>query len=150
MTQPFRMQPALPVDHMKTYAISAPPQTHTRVATCEEVECEHQARGWTTTVDVSTELGQRQAKYIESKAGRQYTADYGPDLVTFTFAAGQQCFAVHRVPLDRVPLLIVRDGDWRARVQGQNRRKRLHVKPEDWVDDFKEHQGKINDQIQKG
>jgi hypothetical protein len=51
------------------------------------------------------------------------------------------------VPLERQPLLIVRDGDWRGNPTG---RRRLHTKPEHWVEDFKEHQGKINDAIERG
>lgn len=149
MSQPFRLPPAMPVQAYKTYSFTSPKQTHTRRATCAEVECQHHLRGWVTRVDVSTELGQRQAKYIRDHAGRAHTVDRsGPDsIIAFTFPAGQECFTEHRVPLWREPIFVVRDGDWRGNPTG---RKRRHANGTQWVEDFGEHQLRIKDQIEKG
>lgn len=147
MAQPFRIEPAMPVSAYKTYAISAPVQTHTRPATCAESDCVAWRNGWVTTVDVSTELGARQAKYITSASGRKYTMTEESGFARFEFLAGQKCFWEHRVPLDREPLLIVRDGDWRGNPTG---RRRLHAKPADWVEDFQEHQGNLDNQLRRG
>jgi len=149
--QPFRITPGLPVQAFKTYALSAPLSTHYRPARCEEVNCPNYAAGWRTVVDVSTDLGQRQAKYITGASGRKFTTNGVPDstdmLVTFTFPPGQQCFASHTVPLEREPIYVVRDGDWRGNPTG---RRRQHVRAADWVDDFASHQAELIKEIEKG
>lgn len=129
------------MDH-KTYAISSPIQTHTRPATCAEVDCQHYLSGWVTHVDVSTELGQRQAKYIANDSGRRFQettglGDIGAGRREFMFPPGQKCFQEHRVSLEREPLFVVRD-------LGQ---RRVHARGEDWVDDFRSHMDKINQQL---
>lgn len=140
--QPFRILPAAPPDAFKTYAVSSPVATHTRVATCREVECQHYLAGWVTTVDLGTDLGKRQAGYIAAKSGRAFTREGVPGtmLMRFTFPPGQKCFSEHRVPLDRPALYVVRGGDWRGNPRGDTR---LFKRAEDWVDDFAEHQSKI-------
>jgi hypothetical protein len=142
----FRLDPALPVGAYKTYDLSAPLATHFRKATCQEVECRAYAHGWVTNVDTSTPLGAKQANYIRLHSGRQFKASQLGGLVAFTFPAEQQCFAQHRVPLERTPLLVVRGGDWRANL-GLIRR---HTRPADWVDDFAENQQSIVDARQRG
>lgn len=149
MSQPFRLEPKMAVQAYKTYAIRSPLATHTRPATCREVECGNHLRGWVTRVDVSTDLGQQQAKYIRDHAGRAYTIDRSGSgsVIAFTFAAGQECFAQHRVSLDRPEIFVVRDGDWRGNPTGNKRR---HARPEHWVEDFSEHQHKLAREIEKG
>lgn len=167
MTGPqlFRIRPKLSIDAYKTYELRAPVATHFRVGRCEEVEavcsqtnevgepscfeshCPQHAHGWRTLVDVSTELGRRQAAYIGKSSDRHYALAVDGDLHTYTFPAGQQCFATHQVPLGRDPILIVRDGDWRGNPTG---RTRTHVRPADWTEDFAEHQQELADEIAKG
>jgi len=151
MPEPFRIAPKMPPSAYKTYALRMPPATHFRKATCQEVDCRAYVNGWVTHIDVSTELGQRQARYIVDKSGRTYTTNGTPDStdtrVTFTFPPGQQCFADHQVPLEREPFYIVRDGDWRGNPTG---RKMRHANAQDWIDDFGEHQQNIAESKERG
>lgn len=142
----FRITPKMPVQAYKTYSLRSPRATHTRKATCAEVNCQHQREGWVTRVDVGTELGARQANYIRLHSGRHFSVAEAGTLVTFTFTAGQTCFAEHRVPIDRPAFYVVRGGDWRANT-GLIRR---HLRGEDWVDDFATHQDKLATEINKG
>jgi hypothetical protein len=144
MAQPFRIEPALPVHAYKTYAISAPIQTHMRPATCAEVECAAWAHGWSTTVDVGTDLGVRQAGYIVGSSGRKFNSAQAGGMLTFTFPSGQRCFREHHVPLEREPIFIVRGGDHRGNPGGE---RRVHSSGADWAEDFAEHQSKINQQM---
>lgn len=145
-----RLQPRLPAHAMKTYEISAPLETHWRVASCKEVECDAYAHGWMTTIDTSTPLGAKQANYIRLHSGRRYTANpvtLGSAVYRFVFPPGQQCFREHRVRLDRQELYVVRGGDWRGNPRREGRR---HTRPEFWVEDFAEHQSRIAAEVQKG
>lgn len=148
---PFRFDPALPASARKTYAIKAPKSTHTRPADCAEVECKAYLNGWQTTCDEATELGGWQANYIRKESGRGFTEERDARGVTvFTFKAGQRCFASdgHRVSIDRPALFVVRDGDWRGNPRGT--RPYVHTSPDDWVDDFANHQQAIADRLQEG
>lgn len=144
----FRIDPKLGPENFKTYQISAPAQTHFRRATCQEVECERYAKGFRSVIDVSTELGQQQAAYIEKLSGRTFTRAETGTIITYTFAAEQQCFTAHKVPLEREPFFIVRDGDYRGNPRGTAAVK--HTRPEFWVEDFAEHQDGIARAHQKG
>lgn len=152
MTQPFRFPPVLPVTAVKTYAVSAPAEGDWwRKATCAEVDCEHHLNGWLTKVDESTDLGKQQAWYIRNKSGRRFTEDRNrePGLTLFVFEAGQACFAAdkHRLRTGRPELFVVRDGDWRGNPTGN---RRVHQRPEDWVDEFANHQQQLADQTKRG
>ena len=142
-----RVTPAMPARLMQSYELRAPITTHRRSATCAEVECAGWARGWQSVIDVSTVLGQQQARYIRMHSGRAFTASGLGDLITFVFAPGQQCFDRHTTTLEREPFLIVRGGDWRGNPTGFTR---THVRLTDWVDDFATHQLQIAEQIEKG
>lgn len=146
-----RIQPQGRTQDYKTYQVVAPKETHYRPATCQEVGCPPNERGWETVVDTSTELGQRQNAYLASGVhGRTCTQQRrGPNLVAYVFPAGQRCFRAeeHRVPLEREPLYVVRGGDWRGNPSGE---RRVHTRPQDWVEDFAEHQGRLADQIKEG
>ena len=134
-----RIDPVGPVQAYKTYEIASPISTHYRDGTCEEADCDGYLYGWQTGVDEATDLGQRQAHYIRKLSGRRYVerrTEIG--LTAFTFDAGQQCFATHKVPLERPEFYVVRDGDWR-----QLGRPQLHSGPDAWVNDFAEHQDRI-------
>jgi len=139
-----RIEPNGPPGAYKTYQIAAPVSTHYRTGTCDEAGCLAQRHGWQTTVDESTDLGQRQAHYIRRLSGRRYVerrTEAG--LTAFTFEAGQTCFAEHKIPLDREEFYAVRDGDWRH-LGGP----RLHTSPDAWVDDFGEHQDRLKRAIE--
>ena len=128
-----RVTPALPVGAMKTYSATMPLASHWRDGSCAEVDCQAHLNGWLTAVDESSDLGQRQAHYIRRHAGRRYREQHAPDGRTeFTFEAGQQCFARHKVPLERPALFLVRPGDWRG-TTGPTRR---HQRGADWVEDM--------------
>lgn len=129
----FRLPPKMESHRYDTYGVVNPRSTHTREATCQEMtstctaivgyegkgdvtapifcperHCGPHNHGWKTLVDVGTELGQRQARYIIDHSGRKWTAKQEGNAVTFTFPAGQKCFTEHRLPLDRPPLFTLK------------------------------------------
>lgn len=145
----FRLDPAGPAYAYKTYELDAPLSTHYRPASCAQVECPQQAGGWRTPVDESTELGQRQAHYIRRVSGRHFTEHRDEaGLTVFTFDPGQTCFAQHQVPLEREPVFLVVDGDWRGNPYGT--RPYRHRNAGDWIEDFGGHQQDIADRIERG
>ncbi len=135
----FRIQPKMPAHAYTTYQIAAPVSTHFRAGTCDEAGCLAHRHGWATTVDESTTLGQGQAHYVRKESGRRFVESRTGGLTTFTFEAGQKCFATHQVPLERPELYIVRGGDWRGNPRGEVTRHR----PDTWVEAFAEHQDQI-------
>lgn len=148
--QPHRFEPALAPEHRKTYAIRQPKDTHWRAASCAEVECAHYLNGWRTLVDEATDLGQQQAHYIRYEQRRGYTECREAGLTVFDFEPGQPCFQAdtHQVPLGKPALYVVRDGDWRGNPRGT--RPYVHSRPDDWLDDFQNHQISIAERIQRG
>lgn len=142
----FRIEPKLSPSEMKTYALSTPLITHFRKATCKEVECKGWRNGWESFIDESTVLGQTQAGYIRHQSGRRFTESKNEHGITaFKFPAGQTCFREHKEPLERPPLLLVRNGDWRA-----SSVSRVHSRVDDWVDDFRTHTEGINKLLERG
>lgn len=139
-----RPTPALGPEFFTTYEVSRPTSTHFRKATCVEVDCPNRERGWRSTIDVSTQLGQGQARYIRLHSGRHFTTTAAGTLVMFDFAPGQECFSQHRVPLDREPAFRKLDGDWR-RYGGAR-----ELRAKDWLEDFGEHQLLLAEQRQRG
>lgn len=144
----FRAPQKIGPENYKTYQLLAPANTHMRPATCSEVECSNYARGFKVVCDTSTNLGAAQAKYIVEKSGRRYSVVTRDTLIEFTFLAGQQCFAQHRLPNGREPLFIVRGGDHRGNPRGIPVSR--HASADDWVDDFANHQIKIEERFKKG
>lgn len=143
-----RILPAGRPQDYKTYTVSSPISTHTRPARCEEVECDAHANGWVSSIDVSTDLGQRQAVYIRLHSGRHVSSiEETGTIVKFTFPAGQQCFADHRVSLERPALYLVRGGDWRGNPLNVPTTQRT---ASEWVDDFATHQQRVADAVKKG
>ncbi|HUM06357.1 MAG TPA: hypothetical protein VLT90_12910 [Terriglobales bacterium] len=144
----FRPDPLAGVGAYKTYGLVRPLATHWRRATCEEVECSAFLHGWITRVP----RGSEQAQYVLSKAhGRTFTETAGLDSTEheFLFGPGQTCFgsADHKVPIEREPIYIVRDGDWRGNPTGW---RREHKNGDDWVEDFGEHQDVLAARINRG
>lgn len=134
----------LPPGAYQTFQIASPPDTQVRTA-CEQVNCEARRYGWESVIDESTNLGTQQAAYIRNDSGRTFTElKRGDGLTVFRFESGQRCFAEHST---RPEIYAVRDGDWRGNPTG---RHRTHARPQDWVEDFGEHQLKLVDQQKKG
>lgn len=140
----FRLPPQLAAEQMKTYAVVRQRNVHDRPAACAEVECSGFRNGWRTIVPA----GSVQDQYIRARSGRSFTTQPQPgSLVAFTFAPGQNCFSEHRLPVERMPLFVVKGGDWR----GNPRQVRPIAKTaEAWVEDFAGHQQNIHDLREKG
>lgn len=153
----------LPPWAVKTYQINRPRDTHTRPATCEEASCAARANGWVTVADERTEAGRAiawQVRRLARPVGkilspavaarvRRYVETIGPDGTTrFTFGAGQECFAAHRVPVERPPLYIVREGDYRGNPRGGT--PFVHTSGASWVEDSALHQAGLAAEQQKG
>lgn len=139
----------LGAEHYKTFAVESPMSTHTVPATCEDVECEQYLRGWRMRIDLGSQLGQRQAHYIKHQAGRAYKViGQNGGLVTLEFSPNQPCFQEHRVKGNRPEIFKVKGGR-----DGYNPRgtpTRIHTKPAFWLEEFNEHQDRINTTRQRG
>lgn len=134
----------------KTYEIRAPRSSHFRKGTCAEADCPEYLAGWQSTIDETSELGQRQAHYIRKESGRRFTEESpSPQQTVFRFEPGQRCFASdqHFVRLDRPELYVVKGGDWRGNPLST---PPAVLNPGSWVDDFGEHQERITDLMAKG
>jgi hypothetical protein len=144
----MRVKPKAPAQYFKTYAIHSPIATHYRTASCKEVECQHNLKGWVTKLDGSTALGASTANWIRMHSGRRYTYEQQGVMVTFTFPPGQKCFIEHKVSLQRPELFVVQGGDWRGNPMSLTEYK--HRNAEDWVEDFAIHQDKVATAHQRG
>ena len=69
----------------RIYKIAKPVATHTRTATCGEVDCTAQQNGFVIMADEATTLGQAQAHYLRTQSGRAHTETKVATLTTFTF-----------------------------------------------------------------
>lgn len=137
-----RIESKLPVQAMQTYRISKPVATHTRPATCAEVDCPDFVNGWMALLDpVDPRVPLfRRAVLRPTDLGdgirRSCTVrlDVGEGLIGFVFAPGTPCKRAHehRRSLERPEVYLVRGGDWRANL-GLIRR---HNRPEHWVEDM--------------
>jgi len=136
----FRQQPKMPVSSYKTYQIAMPEPSHTRAASCVEVDCDVQQTGWVSIIDEATPLGQKQAHYIRRLSGRHFDEGARDVLTLFTFPPGQECFDEHRVSVDREAFYVVRGGDWRGNPTGV---RRFHDSGDHWVEDFAGHQERL-------
>jgi hypothetical protein len=132
-----RIAPLLPATAMKTFEVRMPLSTHFRPASCQESDCNHWRDGWVTgfsDVDLPHKWEAAQTYGgIAHRRGLRFTVQRVGNTVTFTFPPGQQCIEGHRVAIDRPPLYIARDGDWRG-----NPRKvsRLHANAQDFREDW--------------
>lgn len=138
-----RATPMLPVQAVKTYQVTSPPDAMVAAA-CKQVGCAHWRNGWDTHVDERTDLGMTQAAYIRQRSGRTFKELRTTEgLTVFRFEAHQRCFTEHRT---RPELYMVRGGDWRQRIGEPHR----YDRPDQWVDDFATHQDRIQTAIDKG
>jgi hypothetical protein len=135
----------------KTYSMRSPLSTHWRPADCAEYECDEFLYGQVLTVDMGTELGQRQAYYLRhDRTRRMHEQKVSDTLVKFVYGPGNECFnsGEHRVPIGRPPFLLVADGDWRGNPRGTPVRR--HRQVEDWVEDFALHQIEVKQARERG
>jgi hypothetical protein len=141
-----RIEPLMPADAYKTYAVVSPLSTHFRPATCAEVDCPHYVNGWRVRIETLTPDLLRAAR----NSGRKYTEQHrgGRDVPRVRGRAALFPAATHRTRMDRPPLYLVRDGDHRG--NPRRTRARQHLNPDNWVEDFADHQQKLADEIQKG
>lgn len=136
--------------HYKSYTMRAPVRTHWRPATCEEYECLDYQYGWVTTIDLSTDLGQKQYHYLTHDKERRYSMQrLSLSIVKFIYGPGHRCFRSdeHKVAVGKPPKLLVVGGDWRGNPRGE---VRVHTRIEDWVDDSRVHQDKISTLVKRG
>lgn len=114
-----------------------------RPESCVGYQCDAYVSGWRTAVDESTDLGARQAHYIRTESRRAFVETRDRALTVFTFEAGQTCFASpHWIPQE---VFTLHRGDWR-----RSELLRTFDRPDQWVDDFAEHQQRIADRIKRG
>jgi hypothetical protein len=155
------IEPSLPPHLVKTYQISQP----LREVSCETAGCEAWHHGMTLAVDETTELGQRQAAHARADKTRSCTETRDhqdtripeqlriPCLTFFIYPPQTRCFAPsdgrprHRAPWDGRERLIERDGDWRGNPRGW---QRVHVRAEDFLDSWANHQGKLAEAFSQG
>ena len=141
-----RITPEGRVQDYRTFQILAPQSTHRRPATCAEVDCPAYLNGWRVRVEgLPPEM-----LHTAKTSGRKYTEVHVAEGETWLhFEAGQSCFktAQHSLPLDRQEIFIARDGDWRGNPTGNVRK---HTKPEFWLEEMNENQGRLADLHQKG
>lgn len=137
----IRQRVTAPVQTMRTFQLDQPLHTHFREVSCAEAGCSASANGWRMGFDL-TDPDKREAAQAIRRSGRTYTYQLLDDdtKIIFTFAAGQPCFARHRVPLEREPFYVVRAGDWRGNPTGQRMRHRN-------ADDFLDHWSTDLDQL---
>ncbi len=141
-----RMPPKLPTASMTTYALLAPKATHTRPISCVEALCQKREHGWKMGYDLTNPAAVAAANLIK-QTGKTFTHEIIGTNVIFTFAAGQDCFEGHTVPLEREPFYVKRNGDWRGNPRGEVLN---HVNAEDWVDDFANHQDQLATRLEQG
>jgi hypothetical protein len=154
-TKVSRWAPEAGPEHFQTFSMRRPLGTHWRKATCAEYECNEYLRGFVLKIDLGTDLGQRQYHYVTHDRTRSYTLDrVGDRLVHVLYGPGNECFAsaakeaTHIVQNGRPPFYLVSGGDWRGNPRGTPRY--VHRRPEDWVENFAEHQDKLATIKQRG
>lgn len=139
------MRPELPASAFQTFTIKRPrTPDFWRTATCDEIECEAWRDGWETRIDLSTELGQRQAAYIVKRSGRSFSQEREGDMIIFVFTPGQRCFREHKVAIERDPIWIARPDNARPD------RIRKHTRGADWVENMQEEFGKVAEDRKRG
>lgn len=150
-----------PEDYV-TYAIRKPRDTGI-VATCKDVGCDAWKKGWQLAYDESKNCGGDPdkpcawlagspvpcgacaARYVRYRLGRTFREQRtGTGLTVFRFEPGERCLVDHGT---RPDVLLRRDGDYRGNPTGLVVR---HTRPEDWIEDFQEHEGALADLRAKG
>lgn len=143
-----RITPNAPSRAYQTFQVKAP-KGGFRTISCAEAECEMAVKGWKMVIDLNTELGQTQARYIKNMSGRKYSVEKQENgVVTLVFAGNQECFTQHKVRNDLPEVFLVKGGDFRG--NPLRTPTRVHKKPEFWVEEFAENQDRIATAREKG
>ncbi len=127
------------MNEKRNYHILRPASSHFRPATCEESDCGAYLRGWRTRVPKNAVELLAAAR----SSGRRFVECETEDgMIEFVFEPGQECFrsSLHRVPLDRPALHVIRDG----------RNDPRRVSAQGWHDDLGEHLSRIREFQEKG
>lgn len=130
-----RLGPRMPAHMYKTYRVSSPLETHTRRATCQEIDCEAYRDGWVMHKDALTPA----MIYAVTHSGRKFTEiNIGPGETYYKFEPGQICFKAptHRISLERPEFYMVGRG---LTSTFDERRAKQHTRPEFWVEDMQHH-----------
>jgi hypothetical protein len=118
-----------------------------RPATCEETGCENYLNGWVTVVDAG------KVPLVRGLSGRYSFTEklIEGGLHEFTFGPGQVCFlgaaGKHSLPWDGRERFLQRGGDWRGNPRGD---RREFTRPDDWVDQFANHQIRLAERLGRG
>ena len=146
----IRITPALPAHAMSSYELHQPLATHYRVVSCQAIECPKYHSGWQMGYDLTDPRKVEAANLlaeIARKRGMVFSYQTLGTVVTFTFQPGQNCFETHREPLERDPIAIRRNGDWRGNPRKESY---THTDLEDWVADFQTNQDKLATRLEQG
>lgn len=136
----------MPVGSYKTYAMRSPIQTHFRRATCAEVDCDAFINGWSYRVETLLP----EDLYVAKHSGKRYRELHiGPNENYIVFEAGQACFGApqHVISLHRPEFYFVGRGHHSV-FSTRNAVPRKDAA--EWLDDFANHQDKLNTMIQRG
>ena len=139
-----RIKPKMPTQDYTTYAIRQPLNTHFRIATCAEVDCWAWRDGWRIRIEgtLPADLHAAQSSgrvwcHVRVDATESY----------LVFEAGQQCFAKHRVNLDRPAFFIAGRGDYRS---FNPRNAKLYTDEDEWVETFAGHLDTLREKLNQG
>jgi hypothetical protein len=151
-----RIAPAMGPEGYKTYEMDMPLGTHWRPVSCEDYECDDFMHGFVLTVDTSTDLGKKQFHFVTHDKTRKMSMQrVGEYVFKFLYGPGNKCFKNvegdprrHKLPIGRPPFFLVSGGDWRGNPRGTP--TMTHRRPEDWIDDFANHQDKLATAFQRG
>lgn len=139
-----RWAPKMEPKNYRTFGASSPLKTHYRPATCQEVNCQAYANGWSFDVAVLSKA----AYYKVTHAGKHYRkVTLSPTQQYLVFSPEQPCFDSHVVPLDRPEILYTGRGDWRI----FNRNHARVIKSADeFADRFGTHVQLLREHIKRG
>lgn len=129
----------------KTYQIASPIETHYRKATCQEVNCEAYRLGWRLQLDI---LQPKDKQTIKDSRRKFVIQEDDKGVKWLVFEAGQPCFqaSLHRTTLERPEIYRVGRGDYRS----YDERTARILRPEDWLDDFANHQDRLKTLQERG
>lgn len=140
-----RPKPKMPTHAYRTFAIRSPLSTHTRSATCQEVNCINFVNGWMVRKDSLTE---QQLYAVRSSRRRYVETTVSVSETWLVFEPGQPCFnsTKHRIALGRPELYYTGRGDYRSFKAA----KSAAITRDEWLDRFANHQDKLATLYKRG
>jgi hypothetical protein len=145
-----RFPPKLPAASMKTYELRQPLATHFVEVSCAQANCARRENGFIIGFDLTVPAkvaAANELAAIANRRGMKWSYEVVGSTVQFTFAKGQDCFETHRRALEREPLYIVRNGDFRG---NPRKERKVHTSGENFVDDFANHQDRLATRLEQG